>query len=147
MATNTKFEDVRGALETDITGQLSTDGISAVFSKFPPIGDYSREDRVWLGEVRFSQEPHTFGNYQELIDVDFVIDCPASGGSQDEWEDGSTRAESILDSMLTILRSDITINSTVFNVELGPTEQPVDVVDEHGPHGVIRGTLSMEAHV
>lgn len=147
MATRTKHEDVRGQLETDITGQWTTDGVTAVFTKFPPIGDYSREDRMWLGAVNFSQEPHTYGNYAEFIDVDFVIACPASGGSQDEWEDGAGRAETILDSVLAILRTDITINGTVFNVELGESESPVDQIDEHGPIGVIQGTLNMEAHL
>lgn len=147
MSTRTKHEDVRGELKTDIEAQLSTDGLTAVFTKYPPVGDYSREDRVWLGEINFSQEPYTYGNYQELIDVDFVVDCPTSGGSQDEWEEGAQRAEAILDSILAALRSDITINATVFNVELGESSSVMSSIDENGPHGRIEGTLNLEAHV
>ena len=145
MGTRTKHQDVRAALKTAVETQWTSDAIVAVFSKFPPLSDhYTREDRMSLGEIEFSQEPFTYGTYQERITVDFVIDCPASGNSEDEWEDGSTRSEAILDSVLTALRTDITVGGTVFNVELGSTTAPVDVVDTDGPHGVLDGVFELE---
>lgn len=148
MATNTKFQDIRAALSTAITTRWTTDTLTAVFTKYPPLGDYTREDRMWLGEIGFSQEPYSYaGNYQETMSVSFTVACPASGGSQDEWDDGVGRAEALLDSALTALRADITVGSTVFNVELGDTDNPVDQLDEHGPIGIVSGTFELEAHV
>ena len=147
MATRTKFQDIRTALVTAITNQLTTDTVTATVTAYPPLGDYAREDRVFLAGISFSQEPYTYDKYQESLEVELRVMCPASGGTVEELADGEQRAETILDSILTTLRTDIEVGATVFNVELGESESRVDVIDDQGPWGVIEADLLVEAHV
>lgn len=147
MATRTKFQDVRAALASAFTTQLASDAVTATVTEYPPLGDYAREDRVWLGNIRFRQTPYTFDRYEETLDVDLVVDCPTSGGTVSEYAAGEQRAETIFDSLLETLRTDITVGAVTFNVELDETDSTVEVVDETGPHGRIEASLSVEVHI
>lgn len=146
MADRTKFQDVRAALKTAITAQLTDDGVDAEYSNHPPLGDHVGEDRVYLGEVRFAQEPYTGGFYEESIEVDLFVDAWVSGGTNDEADEAEAAAETIFDSILETLRTDITIGSTVFNVELGGSESKVIPVDQWVV-GRVEATLEIEAHI
>lgn len=149
MATYTKFEDTRQALVTLINSGFTTDGITDVtVTTHKPIGETSREDRVWVGNLRFRQEPLTFGaNYAEYVDIDLVVACPTHGGSNEEQTTGEQRAETLFDSIMKSVRGDITVGSTVFNIELAEAESSDDVIDEFGPVGYIEATFEAEAHV
>lgn len=147
MATRTKFQDVRAALASAISTQLTTDGVTADVTEYPPLGDYSREDRVYIGAIGFSQEPYTYDSYSETMEVDVFVMCPTHGGSVEEYADGEQRAEAIFDSILATLRTDITISSNAFNVELGESESRIDVIDDKGPWGVIEASFLVESHI
>lgn len=150
MATS-RFQNLRAALASDIGDQLSTDGVTDVtVTEYPPLGDYAREDRVYLTEIRARQEPYTQGSSgvrMEELEIDFVIEAPILGGTVEEYQDGETRAETILGSVETAVRNDITVSSTVFNIELDSFTSSIAHLDELGPFGWVEGTFVAEAHI
>ena len=151
MATS-RFQNLRAAITTAITSRLTTDGVSGVtVTQYPPLGDYAREDRVFLTEIRSRQEPMTQGGTSgkrlEELEVDFIIQTPVHGGSVEEYADGETRAETILASVETAVRNDPTVSATVFNIELAEFTSSIQHLDEDGPYGWVEGTFEAEAHI
>lgn len=151
MATS-RLTALRGELVTQITAQLVTDGTTDVtVTAYPPLGDYSREDRVWLEEIRGNQEPYTMGGSsgfrEETLEVDLRVVAPTHGGSSEEQTAGEDRAELIFASVENCARGDITVNNTVFNIELDRFVSHIDQVDEKGPVGYIEATLIAESHL
>ncbi len=150
MATS-RLTALRTALVTDIVSQLSTDGTSDVtVTEYPPLGDFSREDRVWLAEISGTQEPYTMGssgNRQELLEVDLRVYAPTFGGTSEEQSSGETRAETVFASVENAVRGDITVGSTVYNIELDSFTSSVGMVDGSGPAGYIEATLTAESHL
>ena len=150
MATS-RLTTLRVALAADIASQLSTDGTSDVtVTEYPPLGDYSREDRVWLAEISGTQEPYTIGASglrQELLEVELRVYAPTFGGTSEEQSSGETRAELIFASVENAVRGDITVGSTVYNIELDSFTSQVNVVEEQGPVGYVEATLTVESHL
>lgn len=146
MADRTRFQDIRAALNTALTAQFTTDGVTVAYSNHPPLGDYTTENRVYLHEIRFSQEPHTYSSYVEDIEADVFVETWVSGGSNDEADEAEQAAETIFDSILEAIRTDITVGATVFNVELGESDSKIVPVDQY-VRCVIEATLNIEAHI
>ncbi len=150
MATS-RLTSLRVALAADIVSQLSTDGTSDVtVGEYPPLGDYSREGRVWLAEISGTQEPYTIGASglrQEVLEIELRVYAPTFGGTAEEQSTGEARAELIFASVENAVRGDITVGSTVYNIELDSFTSQVDRVDEHGPIGYIEATLTAESHL
>jgi len=146
-----RLTTLRVALAADIASQLSTDGTSDVtVGEYPPLGDYSREDRVWLAEISGTQEPYTIGASglrQEVLEVELRVYAPTFGGTSEEQQSGEVRAELIFASVENAVRGDITVGSTVYNIELDSFTSHVDQVDENGPLGYIEATLTAESHL
>jgi len=148
MATYTSFEDTRTAFAAVIVAQLATDGVTGVdVFAHKPVGEQTREDKVWIGNIRFSQEPLTYGNYEESLDIDVVVVAPTHGGSTDEQNEGERRAETIFDSIMKSVRDDITIGAAGFNVELTQAESSDDYADGDGPVGYITATFTSVSHL
>ena len=150
MATS-RFQNLRVALAADIVSQLSTDGTSNVtVGEYPPLGDYSREDRIWLGNIEGTQKPYTQGSSgfrQEILEIELRVYAPTFGGTSEEQQSGEVRAELIFASVENAVRGDITVGSTVYNIELDSFTSHVDQVDENGPLGYIEATLTAESHL
>lgn len=150
MATS-RLTTLRVALAADIASQLSTDGTSDVtVTEYPPLGDYSREDRVWLAEISGTQKPYTIGASglrQEVLEVELRVYAPTFGGTSEEQSSGETRAELIFASVENAVRGDITVGSTVYNIELDSFTSQVNVVEEQGPVGYVEATLTVESHL
>lgn len=150
MATS-RFQNLRAALASDISDQLTTDGVSGVtVTEYPPLGDYVREDRIYLAEIRGEQEPFTQGASgfrAETLEVDLVVYAPVHGGTVDEMKDAESRAETLFASVENAVRGDVTVSSTVFNIELDSFTSSIENIDEHGPVGFIEATLTAEAHI
>ena len=151
MATS-RFQNLRVALAALIVTRLSTDNTSDVtVTEYPPLGDPTREDRVWLAEISGTQEPFTMGgssgNRQEILEIELRVYAPTHGGTSEEQSSGESRAELIFASVENAVRTDITVSSTVYNIELASFESHVDQVDEHGPFGFIEVTLTAESHL
>lgn len=149
MATS-RFQNLRVALASAITTQLTTDGTTGVtVTGYPPRGDqWTREDRVWLSEIRFNQEPYTQGSdgfREEELEVDLIVYCPTFGGTIEEQTAGEARAELILASIETAVRDDITVGSTVFNTEFASGRSHVGYVDDQGPFGYVEALIRAEA--
>ncbi len=142
---------LRIALAADIVSQLATDNTTGVtVTEYAPLGDSSREDRVFLGNISGTQEPYTMGASgfrQEILEVELVVVAPTFGGTSEEQASGEARAETIFASVQTAVRDDITVSGTVYNIELSPFESSIDVIDEHGPVGYITATLTAESHL
>ncbi len=142
---------LRIALAADIVSQLATDVTTDVtVTEYKPLGDYSREDRVWLAKIIGDQEPFTMGPSgfrQEILEVELVVVAPTFGGTSEEQASGEARAETIFASVENAVRGDITVSGTVYNIELSSFESDVDVIDEHGPAGYITATLTAESHL
>jgi hypothetical protein len=151
MATS-RFQNLRVALAAAVVAQLTTDGTTGVtVSEYPPLGDqFTREDRVWLGEISGTQEPYTqgaSGSRMEELTVDLKVFAPVFGGTEDEQREGEARAELIFASVENAVRGDITVSSTVYNIELESFTSTVGQIDEHGPAGFIEAVLVAEAHI
>ena len=140
---------LRIALAADIVSQLATDTTTGVtVTEYPPLGDYSREDRVWLGDIDGTQEPYTMGSVRkEILEVELTVAAPTFGGTSEEQASGEARAETIFASVENAVRGDITVSGTVYNIELSPFESHIDMLDEHGPVGYITATLTAESHL
>ena len=150
MATS-RFQNLRVALAALIVTRLSADNTSDVtVTEYPPLGDPTREDRVWLAEISGTQEPYTMGstgNRQEILEIELRVYAPTYGGTSEEQQSGESRAELIFASVENAVRTDITVSSTVYNIELASFTSHVDQVDEHGPFGFIEATLIAESHL
>lgn len=148
MATS-RFENLRKALTAKIIAQFTTDGVSGV-----TVNDYrrltlDREDNVWVGNIRGTQEPYTQGSggfREEEMEVDVAIRCPQFGDTVAEFASAEQRAETIMASIETALRADIEVSSTVYNVEFAEYETN-HWSDTDGAVGVIDITLTAEAHI
>ena len=150
MATS-RFQNLRVALAALIVARLSTDSTSDVtVTEYPPLGDPTREDRVWLAEISGTQEPYTMGasgNRQEILEIELRVYAPTHGGTSEEQQSGESRAELIFASVENAVRTDITVSSTVYNIELASFTSHVDQVDGDGPIGFIEATLTAESHL
>ncbi len=150
MATS-RLTALRVALAADIVSQLATDSTTGVtVTEYPPLGDYTREDRVWLAAINGTQEPYTQGASgfrQEILEVELRVYAPTFGGTSEEQASGETRAETIFASVENAVRGDITVTNTVYNIELDSFTSDIDQVDEHGPIGYIEAVLTAEAHI
>ena len=150
MATS-RFQNLRVALAALIVTRLATDSTTDVtVTEYPPLGDYTREDRVWLAEISGTQEPYTMGtsgNRQEILEVELRVYAPTHGGTSEEQSSGESRAELILASVENAVRTDVTVSSTVYNVELASFTSHVDQIDEDGPYGFIEVVLTAESHL
>ncbi len=150
MATS-RLTALRAALAADIVSQLSTDSTTDVtVTEYPPLGDYTREDRIWLGDIEGTQEPYTTGPSgfrQEILEVELQVYAPTFGGTSEEQSSGESRAELIFASVENAVRGDITVGSTVYNIELDSFTSHVGQVDEHGPIGYVEATLTAESHL
>jgi len=114
------------------------------------MGDYAREDRVWLSEIIGRQTPYTQGAAgfrQEWLEVELRVEAPTFGGTPDEFKAGEERAETIFASVENTLRGDITVSSTVYNIELETFSSSVTMGDIDGPFGYIEATLTAESHL
>ncbi len=142
---------LRIALAADIVSQLATDVTTGVtVTEYPPLGDYSREDRVWLAEITGTQEPYTQGASgfrQEILEVELVVVAPTFGGTSEEQASGEARAETIFASVENAVRGDITVTATVYNIELDSFTSNIQTIDEHGPVAVIEAALTAESHL
>ncbi len=150
MATS-RLTALRVALAADIVSQLSTDGTSDVtVGEYPPLGDqFTREDRVWLAGISGTQEPYTSGPSglrQEKLEVELRVYAPTFGGTSEEQLSGEARAELIFASVENTVRGNITVSSTVYNIELDSFESSVEL-DDKGPVGYIEVTLTAESHL
>ncbi len=150
MATS-RFQNLRVALAALIVTRLATDSTTDVtVTEYPPLGDYTREDRVWLAEISGTQEPYTMGSSgsrQEILELDLIVYAPTFGGTSEEQQSGEARAELIFASVENAVRTDITVSSTVYNIELASFTSSVDHLDEHGPIGFIEVVLTAESHL
>ena len=150
MATS-RFQNLRVALAALIVTRLATDSTTDVtVTEYPPLGDYTREDRVWLAEISGTQEPYTMGESgtrEETLKIDLRVYAPTFGGTSEEQQSGEARAELIFASVENAVRTDITVSSTVYNIELASFTSFVDQLDEHGPHGFIEVVLTAESHL
>ncbi len=146
-----RFQNLRVALAALIVTRLATDSTTDVtVTEYPPLGDYTREDRVWLAEISGTQEPYTMGssgNRQEILEIELRVSAPTHGGTSEEQSSGESRAELIFASVENAVRTDITVSSTVYNIELTSFTSSVDQLDEHGPIGFIEATLIAESHL
>ncbi len=147
-----RFQNLRVALAALIVTRLATDSTTDVtVTEYPPLGDYTREDRVWLSEISGTQEPYTMGgssgSRQEILEIELRVYAPTHGGTSEEQSSGEARAELIYASVENAVRTDITVSSTVYNIELASFKSFVDQVDEHGPLGYIEVTLTAESHL
>lgn len=149
--TTSRFQNLRVALQTQIVARLATDATTGVtVSAYPPLGDYAKVDRVWIGEIRGRQEPYTYsgtGSRMETLEVDLRVYAPTYGGSADEQLEAESRAELIFASVENTLRADITVSSTVYNVELDSFTSQVGMIDDQGPAGYIEAVILAEAHI
>ncbi len=151
MATS-RFQNLRVALAALIVTRLATDSTTDVtVTEYPPLGDYTREDRVWLAEISGTQEPYTMGgssgSRQEILEIELRVYAPTFGGTSEEQQSGEARAGLIFASVENAVRTDITVSSTVYNIELASFTSFVDQVDEHGPFGFIEVVLTAESHL
>ncbi len=146
-----RFQNLRVALAALIVTRLATDSTTDVtVTEYPPLGDYTREDRVWLAEISGTQEPYTMGESgtrEELLKIELRVYAPTHGGTSEEQSSGEARAELIFASVENAVRTDITVSSTVYNIELASFTSFVDQVDEHGPAGFIEVVLTAESHL
>lgn len=151
MATS-RLKTLRTNLVTDIVAQLATDGTTGVtVTPYPVLADnWTREDRVWIGQITGTQEPLTQGpngKRVEVLEVEVVVYAPTIGGSEEEQATAEGRAETIFASIENAARGDITVNSTVFNIEVESYESNPAVLDPTGPIGSFRAVLVAEAHI
>ncbi len=146
-----RFQNLRVALAALIVTRLATDSTTDVtVTEYPPLGDYTREDRVWLAEISGTQEPYTMGSSgsrQEILEIELRVYAPTHGGTSEEQQSGEARAELIFASVENAVRTDITVSATVYNTELVSFTSFVDQLDEHGPYGFIEATLTAESHL
>jgi hypothetical protein len=144
-----RFNNLRVGLATAIASQLTTDGTTGVtVTERQPLGDYSREDRIWMGNIRGNQQPLTMGasgSRLEDLEVDLFVYAPRNG--RDSQASAEERAELIFASVENTCRNDITVGSTVFNVEVASFESTIDQIDEKGPIGWIEAVITAEAHL
>ncbi len=146
-----RFQNLRVALAALIVTRLATDSTTDVtVTEYPPLGDYTREDRVWLAEISGTQEPYTMGasgTRQEILEIELRVYAPTFGGTSEEQSSGEARAELIFASVENAVRTDITVSSTVYNIELASFTSSVDQLDEDGPLGFIEVVLTAESHL
>lgn len=143
MATST-FQNLRAALVTLIS-PIS----DCVISAYPPYGnEFTREDRVWVGEIRADQAKLAMGGPRtEDLEVDLIIYVPRNGGSQDEWADAETRAEVILAAIESDVRTDETIGGSVLDADIDRIVSRIDMAHETGPVGLIELTITATANL
>lgn len=148
MATS-RFENLRTALVTAITNRLATDSVTGVtVQKYPRvIGE--REDTVSLGNISGSQEPFTQGASgfrEEEMTIEVRVRCPRFGDTTDEFGEAEQRAETVMASIENAVRTDITVSSTVYNIEFSQYETD-HTTDGDGAVGVVDITLVATAHI
>lgn len=149
MATS-RFENLRAALASAFTTQLASDSVTGVtVRKYRPV-TRDREAQVWVGNIRGEQEPYTQGGADgtraEEMEVDVIVACPTHGSSVEEFETVEQKAEAVMASIETAVRSDITVGSTVFNIEFAAYETN-HTLDDQGAWGIVEITLTAEAHL
>lgn len=147
MATS-RFENLRAALATLITTQLASDAITGVqVWKYQPTTK-ERVDVLWLGDISGEQEPYTQsgGFRQETIEIDVAIRCPTFGDTPAEFATVEQRAEAVMASVEKAVRNDMTVGSTVYNIEFSAYETN-HTFDDQGAVGVVEITLVAEAHI
>jgi hypothetical protein len=150
--TTSRLKTLRTELVTDIQAQLTSDGVSGVtVTPYPVLADqWTREDRVWLGSITGEQEPLTQGpngKRVETLTVELTVYAPTFGGTEEEQAAGEGRAETIFASVETAVRTDITVNNTVFDVNVESYESNPAYVDADGPVGMFTAELVAEAHI
>ncbi len=87
------------------------------------------------------------GTRQETLEIELRVYAPTFGGTSEEQSSGEARAELIFASVENAVRTDITVSSTVYNIELASFTSSVDQIDEDGPLGYIEATLTAESHL
>lgn len=122
MATSV-FQNIRAALATAIASQLATDLITGVtVTQYPPLGEVTLVDRVWMDEISFDQEPLAMGGSSRKVSEDLSVEVKIRaikpGGDLDDLALMEVRAEAILASVESALRADSDVNSTVMFAEL-----------------------------
>jgi hypothetical protein len=117
---------------------------------YPPVGNVTREDMVWLERIRSDQEPLSMGGaarqVDEELEVDLQIRAPRMGSDVDTSGEAEARAEAILASIENALRADGTIGGTVLFAELASFESIPDN-DADGPIGTIEATITCQANI
>jgi hypothetical protein len=76
-----------------------------------------------------------------------TVYAPTFGGTEEEQAAGEGRAETIFASVETAVRTDITVNNTVFDVNVESYESNPAYVDADGPVGMFTAELVAEAHI
>jgi hypothetical protein len=150
MATS-RFQNIRGAFVTLVNARFTTDGITDVdVYGYPPVGNVTREDMVWLERIRSDQEPLSMGGaarqVDEELEVDLQVRAPRMGSDVDTSGEAEARAEAILASIENALRADGTIGGTVLFAELASFESIPDN-DADGPIGTIEATITCQANI
>lgn len=140
-----KFQDVRAALKTLITTRFTTDGVTGVdVFEYPPMGNTTREDMVWVGRIQVEQEGLTMGGtgrqVGETITIDLSVRAPRSGADQDDMKLAEQRAEAIWASVENAIRNGSTVSSTVMFTEIDAFESIPDY-DGEGAIGTIEATV------
>lgn len=144
-----KYQDLRAGLVSLITARLATDGVTdVVVTEYAPLAP-TREDRIWLGEIRGRQEPYTQGAAglrKEELEVELEVYAPYWGNAEADQSAAEQRSELIFASVENAVRADITVGGVVYNIELDSFTSKVEP-DDDGPVGVVEATLVAEAHI
>jgi hypothetical protein len=151
MATS-KFQDIRAAFKSLITARFATDAVTGVVvTHYPPMGNVTRQDRVWVGNIQVEQEPLSMGGtgrrVAETLTINLSVRAPNATGTDDTtYGEAEARAEAIFASIETALRNDSTVGGTVMFAQVESFESIPDN-DGDGPIGVIEAVVTAEANL
>jgi hypothetical protein len=148
---SSKFQDIRTALVTLINARLTTQSITGVVvTDFPPLGEVSFDDRIYLGRIRVDQEPLGMGGASRLVDeeieVELFVVASKPGGDNDDMKLCEERAEVIFSAVENGLRASSSVSSTVMFADVAAFES-VPFASDNRVGVMIEATVTATANL
>ncbi len=138
---------LRSALKTVIDAQLTTDAVTAVVTEFDPGDEQTKTDAVFFGSIRSQQEELAFGGSRmETLNAEGFIRVLRPGAGDTVAAAAEDQAHTILASIETALRDDITASGAVFDCVIAGHESGY-ATDPEGRICMIAFDIEAESHI